>query len=191
MILLQPNRLWSQQEVLGNPSPVSREPGVYAWYFKEIPPGVPVSGCHTKDGHRLLYIGISPREPPKNGAAPSRQKLFHRIRYHYRGNAAGSTLRLTLGCLLSDRLHIQLRRVGTGNRLTFADGECELSKWMGDNAFVVWFATPEPWRLERQLIGQYSLPLNLDMNNDHPFHKSLSQIRKVARENARALPIVG
>jgi hypothetical protein len=53
MILLQPNRLWSQQEVLGNPSPVSREPGVYAWYFKEIPPGVPVGGCHTKDEHRF------------------------------------------------------------------------------------------------------------------------------------------
>jgi hypothetical protein len=34
------------------------------------------------------------------------------IRYHYTGNASGSTLRLTLGCLLAERLGIQLRRVG-------------------------------------------------------------------------------
>jgi hypothetical protein len=57
-----------------------------------------------------------------------------RIRYHYSGNAAGSTLRLNLGCLLAERLGIQLRRVGSGQRLTFAAGEARLSAWMADNA---------------------------------------------------------
>ncbi|MFE8034658.1 hypothetical protein [Thiohalocapsa marina] len=35
--LLEPPRLWSRAEVLASPSPVQREPGVYAWYFRDIP----------------------------------------------------------------------------------------------------------------------------------------------------------
>ncbi|MER6923283.1 GIY-YIG nuclease family protein [Streptomyces spiralis] len=54
-----------------------------------------------------------------------------RGRYHYRGNAAGSTLRLTLGCLFG----LELRRVGSGTRLTFGRvGEARLSQWMAANA---------------------------------------------------------
>ena len=41
---------------------------------------------------------------------------INRIRYHFRGNAEGSTLRLTLGCLLIKPLGIELRRVGSGKR---------------------------------------------------------------------------
>jgi hypothetical protein len=33
---------------------------------------------------------------------------------HYAGNAEGSTLRKTLGCMLAEQLGIQLRRVGSG-----------------------------------------------------------------------------
>lgn len=190
MLLLEPERLWSRQEVLGNPSPVPRQPGVYAWYFREIPTYVDANNCHTHGNAKLLYVGISPKAPPKNGAAPSKQTLFDRIRYHYRGNAAGSTLRLTLGCLLAERLGIRLRRVGSGTRLTFADGESVLSKWMEENAFVVWVCDSEPWLLEEKIIGELSLPLNLDMNRQHSFHKTLSQIRKAAKDTARALPIV-
>jgi len=45
---------------------------------------------------------------------------------------------LTLGCLLSEELDIELRRVGSGKRMTFAEGEGVLSQWMADNAFVCW-----------------------------------------------------
>ena len=48
--------------------------------------------------------------------------MRERIPYHYQGNAEGSTLRLTLGCLLSEELDIELRRVGSGKRMTFAEG---------------------------------------------------------------------
>ena len=134
MLLLKPERLWSRREVLSTPSPVPRQPGVYAWYFREIPPYVPLIHCHSYDSHTLLYVGISPKEPPRNGSSPSKQKLFDRVRYHYRGNAEGSTLRLTLGCLLSEKLGIQLRRVGSGNRMSFSGGEHILSQWMEENA---------------------------------------------------------
>jgi len=46
--------------------------------------------------------------------------MRERIPYHYKGNAEGSTLRLTLGCPLSEELDIELRRVGSGKRVTFA-----------------------------------------------------------------------
>jgi hypothetical protein len=51
-------------------------------------------------------------------------------------NAEGSTLRLTLGCLLADELGIELRRVGSGKRFTFSTGEKRLSEWMEANARI-------------------------------------------------------
>jgi hypothetical protein len=45
--------------------------------------------------------------------AASKQALSHRVRYHMRGNAEGSTLRLSFGCILADQLGIELRRVGS------------------------------------------------------------------------------
>jgi hypothetical protein len=130
--LVRPARLWSRAEVLGRPSPVPSRPGVYGWYFKELPWSIDTSQCVTRDNCTLLYGGIAPKAPPANGQPASQQTLRKRIRYHYTGNAAGSTLRLTLGCLLAERLGIQLRRVGSGQRLTFAAGEARLSAWMAD-----------------------------------------------------------
>jgi hypothetical protein len=163
--------------------------GVYAWYFDRVPPGVPTNGCHLAHGATLLYVGISPKAPPAKGT-PSRQTVRHRIRYHYRGNAEGSTLRLTLGCLLAEELGIGLRRVGSGRRMTFGpDGESRLTAWMADHACVVWTVTDRPWELERQLIRSLVLPLNLDQNQHSPFHQRLSEIRAAQRTRARALPI--
>ena len=189
LTLLNPARIWTRDEVLAHPSPVPKEPGVYAWFFRTVPPGVPKERCARFGDLTLLYIGIAPKAPPQNRAVPSKQRLFHRIRYHYQGNAEGSTLRLTLGCLLADDLGIRLRRVGSGHRLTFADGERALSKWMQENAFVAWVADPQPWLLEKQAIRESSLPLNLDMNKDHQFHTNLSGLRSRAKSFARALPI--
>lgn len=187
--LLEPERLWNRTEVLARDCPMPRQAGLYGWYFKSLPPGVPRRDCHRVHGATLLYVGISPRQPPANGASPSRQHLLGRIRYHFRGNAWGSTLRLTLGCLLAARLGIALRRVGSGERYTFADGEARLSDWMQKNAFVCWLTHPKPWHLESQLIAEMSLPLNLQGNALHPFHQSLSALRRAQRRKADELPV--
>jgi hypothetical protein len=107
----------------------------------------------------------------------STQNLRKRVRYHYRGNAAGSTLRLTLGCLLG----LELRRVGSG--------EATLSQWMADNARVCWIERSEPWDLESKLISQLDLPLNLDQNRHNAFHSRLKELRAQARQRARELSI--
>src|SRR5258708_37816640 len=109
--LLSPDRLYNASEIGSRPSPVPACAGVYAFYFNEPPPGIDSKDCHRIDQHALLYVGIAPKPPPLNGRAPSKSHLRQRLRTHYFGNAAGSTLRRTLGWLLSSQLAIQLRRV--------------------------------------------------------------------------------
>ncbi|MET9440781.1 GIY-YIG nuclease family protein [Streptomyces sp. NPDC006610] len=65
----------------------------------------------------------------------STQNLRKRVRYHYRGNAAGSTLRLTLGCLLG----LELRRVGSGKRMTFGKAGEAILRGRSLSEPRVWF----------------------------------------------------
>jgi hypothetical protein len=170
--LTNPDRLWSVEEVMTAPSPVPTAPGVYGWHFDEAP--------HPDlQGRRLLYVGMAPRSTTTR---VSRQNLRTRVRHHCRGNAAGSTLRLSLGCLLGLELH----PVGRGDRLTFGRaGEAELSRWMAANARVCWVEHEVPTALESALIAQLDLPLNLVGNARHPFYSRLKGIRAAARQRAR------
>jgi GIY-YIG catalytic domain len=187
--LLAPLKLWTCAEALARPSPVPASAGVYAWFFDSFPQGVPIDGLVRSAGLALLYVGISPK-CPSAVCSPSRQTLRKRLRYHFRGNAEGSTLRLSLGCLLSQDLGIELRRVGSGRRMTLGAGERALSDWLEQNARVAWLACDEPWRIEEQMIRSVSLPLNLDQNRHHGFHSYLSEIRRAAKARARALPVI-
>lgn len=127
----------------------------------------------------LLYVGIAPSRPQSSNT------LRKRIKYHLRGNADGSTLRLSLGCLLADELGIELCRLGSSGRKTFGPDEAVLSAWMAENAFVTWTEHPEPWHLEDELIRGLSLPLNLRGNERHPFYPQLAAIRKGMKQQAR------
>jgi len=112
------------------------------------------------------------------------------MRDHFSGNAEGSTLRLTLGCLLSEPLNIRLRRVGSGRRRTFTNpGEIVLDTWMARHALVAWASVEEPWLVEQSLLSTVPLPLNLQGNN-HPFVPTLRGIRRAAKEVALILPVV-
>ena len=178
--LLEPEKLFSRSEVLSRPCPVPSERGLYAWY-----PGItPTNGCVVKDNLTLLYVGIS----PKNNT--STQNLRKRITDHFRGNAEGSTLRQTLGVLLTEQSDYPLRRVGSGKRMTFTHlGESWLDEWMAKNAFVCWMAHPEPWILEKEIFSNISLPLNIQDNKHHPFSSQLSEMRRKTKRIARELPI--
>jgi hypothetical protein len=183
--------VYSRDEVLSRPYPVPKSPGVYGWWFRRIPGSIDAADCVKRDGLMLLYTGISPSRPPLNGKPPSRQSLFHRIRYHYSGNAEGSTLRKTLGVLLAEELGIQLRRVGSGTRRTFGPtGEAALSEWMAANALVSWVVRDEPWVLEEELIASLDVPLNLQGNSHNRFYPILKQLRAEAEQAARALPVI-
>ena len=148
-----------------------------------------VDGCHMVEGMSMLYVGIAPKKPYADGRQSS-TSLHQRVRYHYTGNAEGSTLRLSLGCLLAAEIGIELRRVGSGRRRTFSDGERLLSDWMAANASVCWTVDPQPWVLEEPMIGRFDLPLNLDQNIRDAFHARLSTARRAAKQRAEELPVL-
>ena len=112
------------------------------------------------------------------------------MRDHFKGNAEGSTLRLTLGCLLSKTLNVELRRVGSGRRHTFTNpGEIILDAWMSRHARVAWVAVQHPWLVEKKLLSTVVLPLNLQ-GNLHPFVATLKSIRSAAKNAAQGLPVI-
>jgi hypothetical protein len=108
-----------------------------------------------------------------------------RIRAHYRGNAYGSTLRRSLGCLLRDQLGLTPVISKNGKKIIFGKGEEIISDWMSKNAFVTWLINDTPWEVEKELIRSICLPLNLQGNDTHPFHQSLKAIRKICKEEAQ------
>jgi hypothetical protein len=121
----------------------------------------------------------------------STRTLRDRLRDHLVGNAEGSTLRLTLGCLLAGQLGIRLRRVGSGNRHTFTNpGEIILDRWLASHAHIAFAAVERPWEVEARLLSMMSLPLNLSGNAAHSFAADLSRMRAIARRDAAALPVV-
>ncbi len=186
MFEFYPERTYSRTEVMSKPTPVPAVNGVYFWWFKEIPPGVPAEGCITCDGYTLLYVGIS---PDRRGKPNSRSNLRKRIKTHYSGNAAGSTLRRTLGVLLSGISCFPLRRVGSGSRMTFTHpGEQWLNAWMEKNAKVHWIPVEAPWELEDMLIASIPLPLNIQ-GNAHDFKITLSGMRSQAAAEARLMEV--
>jgi hypothetical protein len=156
-------------------------------------PGIDTRECRRVEQHALLYVGIAPKRPPLSGS-PSKSHLRKRLRRnHYLGNASGSTLRLTLGCLLSEQLGIKLRRVGSGGRYTFTNpGEQVLDAWMRQHAFVTWVETNAPWELEDYLLTSAGLrlPLNLDGNPCPEAVSTLAAIRLKARQQADRFDIV-
>jgi hypothetical protein len=152
---------------------------------------VPTAGCHRNlDNQVLLYVGIAPKAP-KTTLKPRTRTLCDRLRDHLVGDAAGSTLRLTLGCLLADQLGIRLRRVGSGNRRTFTNpGEIILERWLAAHAHIAFAAVGRPWEVEARLMSMMSLPLNLSGNAAHWFAGDLSRMSAIARREAAALPVV-
>lgn len=98
---------------------------MYAWYFRDIPPGVLIEGCIVQDGLPLLYGGIAPKASPTNGKPASSGRFGTGFVITCAATLTGQRCGLTLGCSLSKQLGIELRRVGSGKRMTFADGEAK------------------------------------------------------------------
>jgi hypothetical protein len=166
---------------------IPNAPGVYLWCFRQPLPGVPLKDCLTHEDWPMLYVGIS---PDKRSNPNSRQGLRARLRYHLSGNAEGSTLRRTLGILLSEQSGFPLRRVGSGKRMTLTHlGEQSLDSWLNDNALIFWRTLDEPWYLEDEIMQSVSCPLNLRGNEHHPFIATLRAARAAAISVARSTPI--
>ena len=92
--------------------------------------------------------------------------------------------------LLGKELGIELRRIGSGERRTFAGGEAVLSQWMAEHALVSWVVRPEPWLFESELIATLDLPLNIQGNKRNAFYPELKRLRRAAAVSADKLRVL-
>lgn len=184
--LSSPEKIISRMEFMGDSNLVPKESGIYAWYFKEIPPEVPVANCTTHQELTMLYVGICPKRPVSTNKKEPRT-LHDRITEHFTGNARGSTLRKTIGCLLECKIGVEFK-VGSDGKLNFTKcSEEKLTKWMNKNSFVTWQTCKDPWKYEKEAFSEFVLPLNLQGNKqNNEFYSTLKKIRKNALAKARA-----
>ena len=180
--LLRPTTIMAVATFIDQPDAIPAESGLYGWWFKTLPPEVPSAGCLQVDGWTLLHIGISPA-----GHNPtSTRHLRKRLADHVSGKANRSTLRMSLGCLLSEQLNLRLVAQGANNYLTFGAGEQRLSHWLQQHTGVSWMLHAQPWSIKPDILSQYVLPLNIK-GNDHPFVATLKGLREQARLQARKI----
>jgi predicted GIY-YIG superfamily endonuclease len=185
------SNLFSYEEIEKNKKVIPCQPAVYAWYFKKIknlPKNFhyPIENgeiiCQEKNGIvlNLYYIGIS----------GNNNYLRKRLNQHFNGNAESSTLRYSLGCLLSEHLDIKLQIKAKSSKRFSKNhciklGENVLSKWLSENAFISFFSCDDKTtaeKIEKWLISKVSLPLNIEHNSKHPFCRELKKIRKTHRD---------
>jgi hypothetical protein len=160
-----------------------KQMGVYGWWFEPGCLPTPALPHPIADGFELLYVGIAPRKPAVGGSS-SKSQLRARLASHAKKDASRSTLRLTLGVLLSDELGLTAGmhrgRVNWG-----PVGEQILTAWMQQHARINWVVDNTPWIVEEELLESVPLPLNIS-GKDGPFTQSLTLSRQQTRSAARA-----
>ncbi len=173
--------LWSWGADFGPP----RHPGAYAWFSDALPDFIPDQALATRDGLVLLYVGMAPRASTAGGRDPNRTALEPRIHYHATGSADASALRLTLGCVLADALDLQLHQHADGERFTWGVGEAHLSEWIQAHMRVSWIVHSRPWEITDMAFRSLFLPLNLNVTDPTPFHRTLDNLKRQMEDGAR------
>ena len=175
--LLNPDPLLPVKDVLADRTRIPAEAGIYGWWFRDGPPMVPLEGTVEKHGYRLLYVGIAPRRPSKDGSVSNstlRQRLAGN---HLGGSLSSSTVRRTLAALLQDELGLQVGRRPSGKLAMSKDDKCKLTGWMADHAALSLMVLLTPWQIEDALL-QSDLPLPLNLaGSSHTFRATLSDQR--------------
>lgn len=171
LVLIAP--LHTLRELEAHSERVPAGPGVYAWFFDDIDADWNRQ-CVTREGRKLLYVGVSTGSERKQGL---RGRIMQN---HVRGNAAGSTLRQSLGAILGIALCL------VDGSKTFGDAEARLTEWILEHGRVCWVETNDPRALEHHLLDTITLPLNIQHNPRNPFREKLSAMRRPAKRVARS-----
>lgn len=154
--------------------------GLYGWWFRAGSLDIPDADYTHSEGFELLYTGISPRRPTPNGTA-SKGTIRRRLKAHASSDASRSTLRRTLGTLLTEPLDLTLG-IYSG-RAHYGTGEARITHWLHENAMVCWTPATEPWLVEDELLAHTPLALNISGRHDN-FSALLSKRRSDALRQA-------
>ncbi len=166
----KPEKIYSLQELGKSPPP--SVPGVYGWYFDKLPPYVPKKGCTVvkigwlfRRKWHLLYIG---------NAKNLKDRVFnYHIKGRYYPEGTMSSFRLSLGCLLSERLGLVLSYPPE----SFGKKTEQFDKWFEKHARAAWIKTGNIEAVESKAIANYTLPLNYEHNTRHPLADPLNVLR--------------
>lgn len=180
--LLRPTTIMPVAKLIDQLDTIPAESGLYGCWFKTLPPQVPSAGCLQVDNWTLLHIGVS----PSGHNQKTTRHLRKRLADHLSGGANRSTLRMSLGCLLSEQLNLRLAPHGASKYLTFGAGEQRLSHWLQQHTGISWVVHSQPWSIKPDILNRYVLPLNIKAN-DHPFVATLKHLREQARLEARKI----
>ena len=179
---VSPNEVLEAHLLIEKPKLIPDSTGAYAWYFDTTELKLPKQRYQCVDDFKLLYIGIAGDKKKPD----SKATLRDRIRWqHLRGNAYGSSLRLSLGILLQDVLRLELEPQGSKG-FHWSD-ESALSEWMAENALVTWIVSDTPWEIEENAVSAYGkvLPLNYEHNESDTFAAKLHEKKKKIRRRVR------
>jgi hypothetical protein len=171
-----------------NPSLLPAGPGVYVaifprgnellnrWGYFDQDSSAPL----TVAGHPVLYVGMT-----KILGIP------HRIDNHARGDARVSTLRMTLGTLLRKELSLGAVTTPKKSYFHFGAGEERLTEWMSRNVLFGIRACDDPATLERHIIQDRVVPLNISDRRAHPFSRRLMSMRRemIKADRARSVRV--
>ena len=162
-----------------------RARGVYGLFFGTSPGHAPTTGCLTRDGGSLLYIGTAGADLGKKGTL--RNRLGD---HHLGGNERRSTVCQTLCALMPDLVGLAVAKNERGKIKfhTSSEGAQRLRHWMDENISVCWITASRPADHEMTLVRQYRTPLNIEFGM-HPFVVELHALRTRRRETAAGTPI--
>lgn len=162
-------------EIADNIDSVPEGPGVYL-VFGGMDELLASAECEPDDylgafqlrGHDLLYIGSS-------------LNLRARLLNHLKGDSRCSSLRASLGCLLKERLGLEITTYRKKSYFSFGEGEARLSDWIREHTSVALWPCRDPEELERALIRALPSPLNIVDGRDRRYARFLLAIRSRAR----------
>ena len=131
--------------------------------------GIPVTYTKFRD-YEVVYVGLA-----------SNSLKDRDVKKHFYGNAGGSTLRKSLGCLLGYNLIPRDSHYSSNGKTKFnvAD-ESKLSDWIKTNLLLLYYPNKEFESVESHLIQELNPRLNLDKNNNivnSEFRKHLTRLR--------------
>jgi hypothetical protein len=173
MTNLHPIALYASQKVVSDAAVGADVRGVYGVFFKRTERVLERCGYLDFDQRmpveahegQLLYVGAS-LDP-----------LRRRVLAHLSGSSQGSSLRMTLGALFAEDLGLDPISDGRRNYYHFGSGEGRLTEWIVENSSVGFYASDDPYGIERQILTDVAVPLNIEYRKRHPFSRYLMGLR--------------
>lgn len=156
------------------------QPGAYILVGSMAIPVLHAAGYYSKTSACHRFLGFDAVVYVGSAAKTSVKK---RVADHLFGDSRKSTMRQSLGLLLSANLKlVPQARSGNGG-FHFGDGERVLTDWISANLKAAFVSSNRAIDLERQLQHDLSPALNIKEREWDPFARFLSSLRQAAVPN--------